>query len=349
MARMVKSVRWNEERKLVSAETEAREPGPGEVQIAVVSAGICGSDLHVYRGEFKARPGVVPGHEIAGTVSAVGAGVSHVREGDLVGIEPLLSCGACGFCLTGDYHVCTQRGLVGENVGGGMSELQTMPARTAHLAPAGTDGEVIALAEPLACSVHGYAKINLRARETVLIIGAGTIGLTALIAAKAAGAAALITARHPHQQEAARRLGADEVIADDAAGHERLRELSEQRVVDVAVETVGGRGDTLLQAQLAVRPKGRLLLLGVFTVPTVPIDALRLAAREVELVGAMTYSASNGRTDYQVAMEIIADHAAGARSLITQRFPLDAAHDAFGAALDKSSRSIKVHVKPNDG
>ena len=347
MAHMVKSVRWNEERKLVPAETEAVAPGPGEVQVAVASAGICGSDLHVYRGEFKARPGVVPGHEIAGTVSAAGAGVRHVREGDLVGIEPLLSCGACGYCLTGNYHVCTERGLVGENTSGGMSELMTVPARTAHRAPAGADGEIMALAEPLACSVHGYAKVNLHARETVLIIGAGTIGLTALIAAKAAGANTLIVARHPHQQEAARRLGADEVIADDAAGHERLQELSTQRVVDVAVETVGGRGDTLLQAQLTVRPKGRLLVLGVFTVPTVSIDALRLAAREVEIVGAMTYSATNARTDYQIAMEIVAEHAAGARSLITQRFPLSAVHDAFGAALDKSSRSIKVHLNPN--
>ena len=243
--------------------------------------------------------------------------------------------------------MCTERGLVGETAGGGMSELATVPARTAYRAPAGADGEVIALAEPLACSVHGYGKINLRGRETVLIIGAGTIGLTALIAAKASGATTLIVARHPHQQEAARRLDADEVIADDDAGRERLEELSRQRVVDVAVETVGGRGDTLLTAQLAVRPKGRLLLLGVFTVPTVGINPLLLAAREVEIVGAMTYSATNGRADYQIAMEIVADHADAARSLVTQRFALDAVHDAFGAALDKSSRSIKVHLNPN--
>jgi glycerol-3-phosphate acyltransferase PlsX len=140
---------------------------------------------------------------------------------------------------------------------------------------------------------------------------------------------------------------ADEVIADDDAGRDRLQELSRQRVVDVAVETVGGRGDTLLTAQLAVRPKGRLLLLGVFTVPTVGINPLLLAAREVEIVGSMTYAASNGRADYQIAMEIVADHAAAARSLITQRFPLAAVHRAFGVALDKSSRSIKVHINPN--
>ena len=346
MARTVRSVRWTDDLKLSLGEAEAVDPGPGEVQIAVASAGICGSDLHFYRNEFTPRPGVVPGHEVSGTVTAVGAGVRHVREGDLVGIEPLLSCGSCSYCLTGDYHVCTERGLVGETAGGGMSELATVPARTAYRAPAGADGEVIALAEPLACSVHGYRKINLGGRETVLIVGAGSIGLTALIAARASGATTLIVARHPHQQEAAKRLGADEVIGDDDAGRERLEELARQRVVDVAVETVGGRGDTLLTAQLAVRPKGRLLLLGVFTVPTVGINPLLLAKYEVELIGAMTYSAANGRADYQIAMEIVADHAEEARSLVTQRFSLDGVHDAFGAALDKSSHSIKVHINP---
>ena len=347
MARTVKAVRWTEQRTLAVGEAEAPDPGPGQVQIAVGSAGICGSDLHFYRGELRARPGIVPGHELAGTVAAVGAGVSHVREGDLVGIEPLLSCGTCAFCMTGNYHVCTERGLVGETWGGGMSELAVVPARTAYQAPAGADAEVIALAEPLACSVHGYLKIGLRARETVLIIGAGTIGLTALMAAKAAGAVTLIIARHPHQQEAARRLGADEVIGDDDAGRARLQELAGQRAIDVSVETVGGHGDTLLQAQLATRPKGRVLLLGVFTVPTVGINPLLLAAREVEIVGSMTYSATDGRADYQTAMEIVADNADAARSLVTQRFDLDHVHDAFGTALDKSSHSIKVHFNPN--
>ena len=347
MAHTVKTVAWTEQRTLALREAQVADPGPGEVQIAVASVGICGSDLHFYRGELKARPGIVPGHELAGTVTAVGAGVRHVREGDLVGIEPLLSCGTCGFCLTGNYHVCTERGLVGETAGGGMSELATVPGRTAYPAPSGADGELIALAEPLACSVHGYAKVNLRARETVLIIGAGSIGLTALIAAKANNATAIVVARHPHQQEAATRLGADEVIGDDAGGRERLAELAKLRAIDVAVETVGGSGDTLLQAQLAVRPKGRVLLLGVFTVPTVAINPLLLAAREVEIVGSMTYSATNGRADYQMAMEIVADYADAARSLVTQRFPLAEVDAAFGAALDKSSQSIKVHIKPN--
>ena len=153
-------------------------------------------------------------------------------------------------------------------------------------------------------------------------------------------------ARHPHQQEAARRLGADEVIADDEAGVTRMKELKKLQAIDVAVETVGGQGETLLQAQRMVRPKGRVLLLGVFTVPTVSINALHLALREVEMIGSMTYASRDGRADYQIAMEVMADHADAARTLVTHRFGLDDDNTAFETALDKSTQSIKVHLNP---
>ena len=344
---MVKAARWTETGTLAVQEAEASAPGQGEVQIAIGSVGICGSDLHFYRGQFAPRAGVTPGHELAGTVTAVGGGVRHVKEGDLVGVEPLLRCGICAFCASGDYHVCDDRGLVGERVDGGMSELATIPANTAYRAPSGVDAELGALAEPLACSVHGFNKADLRGHETVLIVGAGTIGLTAILAARANGAHVIVLARHPHQQAAALRLGADEVVGDDEAGAERMKELAREQAVDVSVETVGGSGDTLRTAQLVLRPKGRLVVLGVFTEPEVTINALHLALREIEIVGSMTYAASEGRADYQVALDVMADYADAARTLVTHRYGLDAVNDAFATALDKSTQSIKVHLNPN--
>ena len=141
--------------------------------------------------------------------------IEKIKEGDIVGVEPLLRCGICSFCVSGDYHVCGERGLVGENEDGGMSDLANVPANTVFTAPSGVDPELGALAEPLACSVHGYHKVGLRGHETVFIVGAGTIGLTAILAARANGSRVIVLARHPHQQEAARRLGADEVIGED--------------------------------------------------------------------------------------------------------------------------------------
>lgn len=339
---------WDGDGKVALGDKPIAPPGPGEVQIAIGSVGICGSDLHFYRGEFPPRAGVSPGHELAGTVAAVGSGVQHVREGDLVGVEPLLRCGICPFCVSGDYHVCRQRGLVGEAIDGGMREAVNVPANTAYRAPAGVDAEAAALAEPLACSVHGFNKVDLRGHQTVFVVGAGSIGLTAVLAARANGARVIVLARHPHQQAAAHRLGADEVVADDDAGRERMAELARLQAVDVAVETVGGSGDTLLTAQRVLRPKGKLLVLGVFTQPQVRVDALQLALREIEIIGAMTYAASEGRADYQQALEVIADHAEAARTLVTHRFALEGVNHAFATALDKRTQSIKVHIKPGE-
>ena len=342
-----KTARWNDAGELTLGEKTMPPPAPGQVQLAIGSVGICGSDLHFYRGQFPPRAGVTPGHELAGTVAAAGAGVRHVKEGDLVGVEPLLRCGLCPFCASGDYHVCDERGLVGERIDGGMSERANVPANTAYKAPAGVDAELGALAEPLACSVHGFNKVDLRGHQTVFVLGAGSIGLTAILAARANGADVVVLARHPHQQEAARRLGATEVVGDDEAGVERMQELARLQAIDVAVETVGGAGDTVLTAQRVLRPKGKLVVLGVFTQPQVRIDALQLALREIEVVGSMTYAASEGRADYQTALEVVADYADVARTLVTHRFALSDVNDAFGAALDKSTRSLKVHINPN--
>lgn len=343
---MVRSARWNDIHRLEVGTSKLVAPEPNQVQIAVGSVGICGSDLHFYRGEFTPQPGVAPGHELAGTVSAIGREVQHVKEGDLVGVEPILRCGFCAFCASGDYHVCSDRGLVGEHQDGGMSEFTTVASETVFKAPTGLDAEVSALAEPLACSVHGFHKVNLRGHQTVFILGAGSIGLTAILAARALGAATVVLARHPHQQAAARRLGANEVIGEDESGQLRMKELRATQAIDIAVETVGGTGDTLMQAQRMVRPKGRVLVLGVFSAPTVNINPLHLALKEVEIVGSMTYSASDGRADYQIALDILSDYAEAARSLITHRFDLADVTKAFDTALDKATQSIKVHLNP---
>lgn len=346
MKRKAKSIHWTTSQGLEMREADVADPGPGEVQIAVHSSGICGSDLHFYRRTWPAMPGLVPGHEFGGIVSALGAGVDHVREGDVVGVEPLLRCGTCRFCTSGAYHMCASGGLIGQRSNGGMSEFATVPGNTVFKAPGGVDGELAALAEPLACSVHGFEKANLRGHETVLILGAGTIGLTAVLAARAWGAKTLIVARHPHQQEAARLLGANEVIGDDEAGQTRLNELQTEGAIDMAVECVGGQADTILQAEHLVRAMGRVVVLGIFSVPTANIDPLYLAIREVQIIGAVTYAAPNGRAEYDMALDMLADHGDAARTLITHRYALEDASDAFATALDKSTRSIKVHFNP---
>ena len=343
----IRAARWTPARELEIDAFRLADPGPGQAQVEVQSAGICGSDLHFFRGDFAPRDGIVPGHEFGGVVSALGKGVNHLREGDVVGVEPILRCGKCSNCRSGRYHVCASRRLIGEDADGGMSELANVPGGTAFAAPVGVDAELAALAEPLACSVHGFARARLRAGETVLVIGAGSIGLTALLAAKAAGARSLVLARHPQQREAALGLGADEVLGEDEGGRERLAELAGQDAIDVCVESVGGHADTILQAQRAVRRQGRVLVLGSFAVPTARLDPGHLVEREIEMIGSVAYGAPGGRAEYAMALELLADCADRARSLVTHRFDLEQANEAFAAALDKSSRSIKVHLNPS--
>lgn len=345
--RVVRAARWTAAGDLLVQDLRVADPGAGEIQVAIGRAGLCGSDLHFFRGEFRPKEGVVPGHELGGTVSAVGAGVRQPREGDLVGVEPILRCGRCRYCQAGLYHRCVTRRLVGEDVDGAMGELVNVPAYTAFAAPPGVDAEVVALAEPLACAIHAYGKAQLRRGETVLVVGAGSIGLLALLAAKAEGARCLIVARHAHQRQAAQRLGADEVIADDEAGRARLGELAREEAIDVSLESVGGLADTILLAQHAVRRFGRLLVLGVSTAAVASIDPRHLVGREIEIMGAVTYCAPQGKAEYGMALEMLADHAEEARSLVTHRFALADVTRAFETALDKSSRSIKVHVDPS--
>ncbi len=346
---MMRRAAWNADRTLSVLDESERAPSENDVLVQVVNAGICGSDLHWYRGDFPPQASRTPGHEIGGIVAAVGSGAAGLREGDVVGIEPLLRCGNCGYCSAGRYNQCQAAGgLIGIAVDGGMAEQVIAPQEAVFAAPAGIDGELAAIAEPLACSVHGYEEISLSEGETVLVIGAGSIGLTAQLAAQAYGARVIVLARYPHQQELARSLGAAEVIGDDEAGKQRLAELAADDSIDVVAECVGGRADTIRTSVDAVRRLGRVVILGVFSIDNAGLNPLTLLGREITMVGAVTYAAPSGRApDYQKALEMLTGCRDEARSLITHRFELDAVNEAFATALDKSSRSIKVHLTPN--
>ncbi|MXX80340.1 MAG: alcohol dehydrogenase catalytic domain-containing protein [Chloroflexi bacterium] len=340
---------WNADATLSLIEDPDLTPAAGEVVVRVMSEGICGTDLHSYRGHLPPEAGRTPGHEMGGVVSAVGPGVAHVQEGDTVGVEPLLRCGGCRLCTAGHYNQCQiAGGLIGLHVDGGMAQEVLAPAPAVFKSPPGVDAEITALAEPLACAVHGFNQITVGQNETVLIIGAGTIGLTAQLAAQAAGAATIVLARHPHQQEAARRLGAAEVLGEEEASQQRLADLAVQDSIDLVAECVGGHANTIGQSIDVVRRLGRVLVLGLFAIESVPINPVNLMLHEVTVVGSVTYGAPGGRpADYQQALDVLASYQAEARSLITHRFALDDVNAAFETAQDKGSRSIKVQLTPN--
>jgi L-iditol 2-dehydrogenase len=316
---------------------------PGCVLVRVRNCGICGSDLHWYVGEFP-PPSVCPGHEIAGDVVEVGLGVEGLCAGDAVAVEPLVVCRECSYCRTGNYQLCRSFNVLGMSRPGGLAEYVSVPAYATYRMPPGMDHEVGSLAEPMAVCVHGVRLAGVTLGDRVLVLGAGTIGLLSILAARAAGAAEVaVTARHPHQADLARQLGAARVFATDAAGDRERSDWTAHFPVDVVVETVGGSANTINDAIQSVRPAGTVAILGIFT-GAPAIAAVALVVKEVHLVGSLTYGRSGPRTDFDVALQLLSEEAARVRPLVTHRFALEAAGEAFATAADKSRGAIKVTI-----
>ena len=325
--------------KIEVRDTEVPSPDAGEVLVRVRACGICGSDLHFYHGVFPANPNVSPGHEFAGEVVELGEGVGGFEPGQGVVIEPMRRCQECAFCRSGRYHLCPKHMLLGTFAPGGLAEHVSVPACTLYPLPEDLDFELGALVEPLAVAVHGVHLVDLTVGERVLVFGSGTIGLFSIIAAKAAGAGEVVaTYRHDHQGEAALAAGASRVIRDsDVAGLEK-------QGIDVAIETIGGSAPTLAQALGAVRPGGRISVLGLFP-GAVQLGGLALILKEVTVVGGITYCRPGLRSDFDVAIGILQSDPERARMVITHRFPLDELTRAFATAADKGTKSIKVQVQ----
>jgi 2-desacetyl-2-hydroxyethyl bacteriochlorophyllide A dehydrogenase len=323
---------------------EVPAPGPGEVLVRVRSVGVCGSDLHFYRGEFPLPAGFIPGHECAGEVEAAGEGVSGWERGDRVALELFGVCLTCEHCRTGKYYLCASRKALGLNAPGGLREYVVVPAYALYRLPPEVDCELGALCEPLAVCVHGLRLVDLRFSERVAVLGSGTIGLMALVAAKAMGATWVgVTARHPHQRVMAEALGADGVFADTPDGIAALTAAAQG--ADVVVETVGGHANTLQEAMSVVGAGGRISVLGAFTQP-VQIHPIMFFLKEVRIFGSNCYGRPGRRSDYEIAIEIMRRNAEQLRRMITHRYPLAQVADAYATADDKRSGAIKVHVQP---
>ncbi len=325
-------------------------PGPGEALIRIEGCGVCGSDLHFYRARSM-RPGHTPGHEMAGVVAATGADVSDLPDGTRVAVEPLRCCGECAPCRSGRDSQCRKLRLHGVHLPGGFAEYATVLARRLFPLPPQLSSAVAAMAEPAAVAVHGLRRGRLEKDQRVLVLGAGSVGLVCLIAARHLGAGEVwVTARHPHQAELARELGAARVLSEADASIPALARLSQETDLggfDLVVETVGGEANTLTAASAALRPGGNISVLGLFTQPP-RIDALSLLLKEGNLCFSNCYHhPSKSEADFHRAIEMLTTEADAFGRLSTHQLPLAEIERAFEIASEKRSGAIKVTVLPN--
>ena len=274
-------------------ETRARPTPdtPDDVVVRVGACGVCMTDYHIFHGAFEVNPPVVLGHESAGTVVDIGEDVTHVEPGDAVAINPLITCGTCAFCRQGREHLCPEVRVVGgageEIIDGSFAEYVRVPARC--LEPIGDlEIERAALAEPLACCIHGADRAPITTGDTVALVGAGPIGLLLMQVYRNRGAGTIVVSEiDPERRALAADLGADHVLdpadVDPAAELERLAGGA-----DVAAEVVG-RGETIKQAREMTNRGGATLIFGVPPRDlTWEISPFEVYFREMDILG--TYS-----------------------------------------------------------
>ena len=252
-------------------------PGPGEVLVRVEAAGICGTDRHLYKGEFPCKPPVTLGHEFAGEVIAVGDGVT-LPLGTRVACDPNIACGACDQCLRGRTNLCIRNVAIGIHRDGGFAELALIPAHRAvpvqDLHP-----HHAAFAEPLACTLHGVDMGAPIPGERVIVLGGGVIGLLAVQLARLAGADVTLVTRHPAKRALALTIGASQTAATEA----EARGLHPQGA-DLVLECAGV-ADTVEMAPRLTRSGGRVVILGVMPQgEKVRIEPFDLLFREVQLL-----------------------------------------------------------------
>jgi threonine dehydrogenase-like Zn-dependent dehydrogenase len=325
---------WHGESRFTLDDVPEPKAGPGEVLIAVHTAGICGSDIHATQGLFPLTPPRVMGHEYSGTVLAVGRGVSRSLIGRAVACEPNYGCGKCVDCKAGRISQCQRAVRVG-----GFAERVVLPRRCVHPLPNGLDPTTAALAEPAACCLEGLEMARMRRGATVVVIGGGIMGLLTLALAKARGAGkAILSDPVASRRDAARRLGAD-ITVDPTA--ENLAQVVDRatrgRGVDLACEAVG-KPELLAAAARLARPRGVVQLVGVCPKgSTLPVDLFDFHFRELTLTGAY------GRgTAFRRVLPLLTR--IGARKLVTDRYPLQRIGEAFAHAA--AGRGLKTAITP---
>lgn len=318
-------------------------PGPGEVLVQVRACGLCGSDLHQFEGRWE-QPPFVPGHEIAGVVSARGEGVDRWQPGDRVCVEPFLYCGQCRYCLAGRYLHCPKMGFLTLTADGGFAEYVTCPAYGLYRLPEALDFEAGALAEPLAVAVHAARVAGVGAADEVLVLGAGTIGLLSAAVARAFGSRRVaLSARHPFQARAAGDLGLLEVLSADPALLAAQVAALFPAGPSVVLETVGSAHGTFQQAVDLAGVLARVALVGGNTGPVDSFDFGPLSAKELTVYGSGAYAQLGTRRDFDLALDLLADEPDRYARLITHRFDLPDVQEAFELATDKQrSEAIKV-------
>lgn len=318
--------------------------GPDDVLVKVKSVGICGSDVHYWRtgriGDFVVQEPMILGHEVAGVVAEVGANVTDLEPGDRVALEPGIPCRRCEACKTGRYNLCPYvRFFATPPIDGALSDYAVSPADFAYKIPDSLSLEAAALIEPLSVGIHACRRGNLSAGQSVFIAGAGPIGLTSLMAAKAFGATEIfISDVRPHRLEIAKKLGATQAFDARDDTEALIQEATGGRGVDLAIECAGAEL-ALVSCLKAAKRGGTIVVVGLGDNSDYTLPMVELAVKELDIKGIFRYVYT-----YPAAINLLASGAVDVEAMITHHFPMTELLKGFEYAEKGTDDAVKVMI-----
>jgi alcohol dehydrogenase len=327
------------------------KPGPGEAVIRVTLTTICGTDLHILKGEYPVMPGLVIGHEPVGVIHELGVGVTGYAVGDRVLVGAITPCGQCLDCLRGDLSQCggpIGGWRFGNTINGSQAEYLLVPAAQANLAKIPDDlrdEQVVLLADIASTGISAAESANLRIGDTVAVFAQGPIGLCATAGAKLKGASFIIGVESdPFRAEMAKRMGADVVLnfqrCDVVA---EIKRLTNGKGVDVAIESLGTQ-ETFENALRVLRAGGTLSSLGVYSGKlSIPVEPFAAGLGNHKII---TTLCPGGKERMHRLMELVRHGRLDLTPFLTHTFSLDRITEAYDLFRERRDNVIKVAIKP---
>ncbi|GAB1856519.1 alcohol dehydrogenase catalytic domain-containing protein [Flavobacteriaceae bacterium MHTCC 0001] len=317
-------------------EKNVEEPASGEVRIKVAYSGVCGTDVHIYHGMMDQRvkmPQTI-GHEMSGTIDAVGAEVSGFAVGDKVVVRPLDDTKAKP-SDKGFNHICEELNFIGIDSPGSMQQYWNVPAFTLHKLKDNTDLKLAALIEPLSVATHDVRLSGLVEGETAVVLGGGPIGLLVAMVAKEVGAQVIISEVNPVRIAKAKELGFDAVSPMDVDLVEYVHGKTEGRKADVVFEVAGVQPALDVMTEVA-GIRGRIVMVAIHGQPK-PVNLFKFFWKELKLIGARVYE----KEDYEKSIALITANELPFEAMITDVQPLSNIQQVF-ENIDKNPDGLKV-------
>lgn len=317
------------------------KPEKEEVLIKVDSCGLCGTDVHIYRGKFFANLPLIIGHEISGTVVKTGQNVKIIKEGDKVVVNPNMNCKLCYFCRKGKVHLCENLVNIGVRIDGGFAEYISVKESYVYRLSDRIDLEEASFAEPLSCCIHGVEMAEIESADQVVILGAGPVGLLMLQIIKLMATSRVVVIDPvKKRRELAENLGADWTVNPlESNILDRLLEFL-GKPPDVVFECVG-RKQTMEQSWKMVNSGGKVVWFGVADPEEdIRINPYQIYRKEITISGSFVNPFTTGK-----AVSLLESGKIKVKELITHRFSLDQFSQAI-KTYEEDKERIKIIIKP---